>query len=111
MLNFTHLRRRIILDDSLHLPLIASTILLEQIVCFSLGWRVGVWLVKQRLNAQEYFFDGDGGFPAFFFVEDGEADCARRVDVWVEEWGYKFTLWWLCWVFWSYVREVISKDG
>jgi hypothetical protein len=37
------------------------------------------------LNAEKDLFDGDGGFPAFFFVEDGEADCAGGVDVWVEE--------------------------
>ena len=37
------------------------------------------------MDAQQDLFDVDGGLPAFFFVEDGEADGARGVDVWVEE--------------------------
>jgi hypothetical protein len=33
-------------------------------------------------------FDGDGGLPGLFLVEDRKADGAGRVDVWVEErWG------------------------
>lgn len=37
------------------------------------------------MNAEENLLNGDGGLPAFFFVEDGQADSAGRIDVGVEE--------------------------
>lgn len=37
------------------------------------------------MDAEENLLDGDGGLPAFFFVENGQANSAGRVDVGVEE--------------------------
>jgi hypothetical protein len=37
------------------------------------------------LNAEKNLLDGNGGLPGFLFVEDRQANGARRVDVWVEE--------------------------
>lgn len=37
------------------------------------------------MDTEENLLDSDGGLPAFFFVENGQADSAGRVDVGVEE--------------------------
>ena len=83
-------RRRILLHHLLHPLLIRRPILLIQIIRIRLRGRLRVYLVQQHLDPQEDLFDGDGGFPALFFVEDAEADGAGGVDVGVEEWGDKF---------------------
>jgi hypothetical protein len=44
--------RRILLHDPLDLALIRCSVLLEEVVGISLGWRVWVWLVEQVLNAK-----------------------------------------------------------
>lgn len=72
----TSLRRRILLHNTPHLLLICLAVFLEQVERVGLRGGLRVRLVEQRLDAEEDFFDGDGGFPAFLFVEDGEADGA-----------------------------------
>ena len=67
---------RVLPDHSAHLLVVRRAVLLEEVECVCLRRRLRVWLVEQRLDAEEDFFDGDGRFPAFFFVEDGEADGA-----------------------------------
>lgn len=84
------LRRGILLYDILNLLLVRGAILFEQIERIGLRRRLRVRLVEQRLNTEEDLLDGDGGLPAFFFIEDGEADGAGRVDVGVEERGHEF---------------------
>jgi len=79
------LRRRVLLDNLLDLALIRRLVLFEQVERVGLCWALWVRLVEQGLDAEQDLFDVDGGLPAFFFVEDGEADGARGVDVWVEE--------------------------
>jgi hypothetical protein len=44
------------------------------------------------LNAQQDLLDCDGRLPTFLFIQDGEADSARWVNIWVEERRYEFTL-------------------
>jgi len=69
----------------LDLLVVGSAVLAEQVVGLGLGRRLRVGLIEQRLNAEEDLLDGDGGLPAFLFVEDGQADGSGRVDVGVEE--------------------------
>lgn len=92
------LRRGVLFHDALHLLLVRLAVLLEQVERVGLGGGLRVRLVEQRLDAEQDLLDGDGGLPALFFVEDGEADGARGVDVWVEERGGEFALWGLGWV-------------
>lgn len=79
-------RSRVISDDLLDLLLVGSAILAEQVVGLGLGRRLGIGLVQQGLDAEKDLLDGDGGFPAFLFIENGQADGSRRVDVGVEKW-------------------------
>lgn len=69
----------------LDLLVVGSAVLAEEVVGLGLGRRLGVRLVEQRLDAEEDLLDGDGGLPAFLFVEDRQADSSGRVDVGVEE--------------------------
>jgi hypothetical protein len=89
-------RRRILPDNLLDLALICRLILLVQIIRVCLRRALGVDFVQQHLNAQQDLFDRDGGLPALFFVQDGQADGAAGVDVGVEEgWdelAYPFSL-------------------
>lgn len=78
-------RSRVVSDDLLDLLVVGSAVLTEEVVGFSLSGRLGVGLVQQRLNAEKNLLDGDGGLPAFLFVENGQADGARGVDIGVEE--------------------------
>jgi hypothetical protein len=89
------LRRRVLLNDLLDLALVRSLVFLEQVKRIGLRWRLRVGLVEQRLNAQQNLLDVYRWLPAFFFVEDAQADGAGWVDVWVEEWGYEFA-WYGC---------------
>jgi hypothetical protein len=86
----SNLRRGVLLNNSLDLALIRRLVLLVQIERVGLGGRFRVRLIEQRLNTEENLFDVDRGFPAFFFIENGEADGARGVDVGVEKRGYEF---------------------
>lgn len=74
----------ILLDDLPDFALVCRLVLLEQIKCVGLRRRLWVGFVEQRLNTQQDLFDIYRGLPAFFFVEDGEADGARGVNVGVE---------------------------
>lgn len=65
-----HLWCRILLDDVLDLLLVCCAILLEQVVCFRLGWRVWVGVVEQILNADQDVFDRDRWLPTFVFVQN-----------------------------------------
>lgn len=64
-----------------------------------MGRRIGVGGIEEFLDAEKDLLDGDGGFPAFFFVENGKTDCAGGVDVGVEERWCEFALWRFGWVF------------
>ena len=77
-------------DNVLDLLLVLRAILLEQVVCFGLCGRLRVGIVQQVLDAQQDLFDGDGGLPRLFLVQDAEADGAGRVDVRVEERRHEF---------------------
>jgi hypothetical protein len=79
----------VVSDDLLDLLLVGSAVFAEQIVSLCLSRRLGVGLVKQRLDAEKNLLDGDGGLPAFLLVQDGETDGARRVDVGVKERRHK----------------------
>ncbi len=50
----------------------------------SLGLGI-VYRGHQVLNPNQALFDGNGRPPTLFFVENGEANGARRIDVGVEE--------------------------
>lgn len=89
-------RRRILLDDRPDLPIVSRAVLLEEIVRVRLRGRLRVRLVEQRLDAQQYLFDCDCRLPALLFVQDGEADGARGVDVWVKERWNEFA--WNTWL-------------
>lgn len=78
-------RGGVVSDDLLDLLVVGSAVLAEQIVGLGLSRRLGIGLVQQRLNAEEDLLDGNGGLPAFLFVEDGQANGSGRVDVGVEE--------------------------
>jgi hypothetical protein len=70
----------------LDLTLIRRSILLKEIICISLGWGIGIWVVQEILYANEDLSDSDCWFPAFLFVENRQTDGARWVDVRMEEW-------------------------
>ena len=78
-------RSRVVSDDLLDLLVIGSTVFAEQVVGLGLSGRIWVGLVQQRLDTEEDLLDGDGGLPAFLFVENGQANGSGRVDVGVEE--------------------------
>jgi hypothetical protein len=79
-----HLWRGILLHDVLDLLLVCRPVLLKEVERIGLRGGLGVRLVEQRLYAEEDLLDRDRGLPAFFFVEDGQADGAGGVDVGVE---------------------------
>jgi hypothetical protein len=81
---------RVFLHYVLDLLFVRRAILLEQVECVRLRRRLWVRFVEERLDTEEDLLDGDSGSPAFFFVEDRQADGAGRVYVWVEQRGYKF---------------------
>ena len=84
------LRRGVLLDEAPDLLLVGLLVLFEEVEGVGLRGGLGVWLVEERLDTQEDFFNVYRGLPAFFFVEDGEADGAGGVDVGVEERGCEF---------------------
>ena len=94
----SHLWSWVLADDSLDLGLVRSLVPLEQVVRLGLGWRVWVWVVKKILHAEQDLFDGDGWLPSLLLVQDGEADGAGWVDVWMEEWWDELALRWLGWI-------------
>jgi hypothetical protein len=79
------LRSWVVSYNPLDLVLICSPILLEEVVCVSLSWRVGVGVIEKVLNSEEDLLDGDGRLPALLFIQDRQADGARGIDVGVEE--------------------------
>ena len=83
-------RRRILPNNPPNLLLIRRAILLIKIIRIRLRRTLGIDFIQQHLNPQQNLLDRDGGFPAFLFVEDRQADCAAGVDVWVEEGGDEF---------------------
>jgi hypothetical protein len=79
-----HLWRGILLDDVLNLLLVRRPVLLKEVERIGLRGRLGVRLVEQGLYTEEDLLDRDRGLPAFFFVENGQADGAGGVDVRME---------------------------
>jgi hypothetical protein len=59
-----------------HSLFIRGAVLLEQIIRVRLRRALWVHLVQQHLDPEQDLFDRDGGFPAFFFVQDAQADGA-----------------------------------
>lgn len=78
------LGRRVLLDNLLDLALIRSLVLFKQVERVGLGGGLRVGFIEEGLDSEQDLFDVYRGLPAFFFIEDGEADGARGVDVWVE---------------------------
>lgn len=83
------LRRLILAHDSLDPPFVLSLVLLEHVVCLSLGRRFRVGVVQQILDAQQNLLDSNGWLPCLLLVQDGQTYRARRIDVGVEERWYK----------------------
>jgi hypothetical protein len=84
------LRCWIVSHNPLDLALVCCAVLAEEVVCVSLGWRVWVRIVQEILHSEKDLFDGDRWLPALFLIQDGQADCARGIDIRVEERGYEF---------------------
>jgi hypothetical protein len=66
-----NLRCRVVPHNSLDLNLILCSILLEEVVCVSLRWRVWVGIIKKILDAEKNLLDCDRGLPTLLFVQDG----------------------------------------
>jgi hypothetical protein len=47
--------------------------------------------LRGQSGATPYLFDGDSWPPVLVFLQDGQAHCARRIHVWMKQWGLKFT--------------------
>ena len=82
--------RWVIFDNVLDLLVVCVTVLFEQVVGFGLGWRIWIWIIEEVLDPEKNLLDCDSRLPAFFFIQDGEADGSRRVDIWMEERRHKF---------------------
>jgi hypothetical protein len=74
----------------LHPTLVFLLVVLKELKGFGLCRRVGIGIIEQVLNPNQDLFDGNGRTPTLFFVEDGEANGARRIDVGVEERWHEF---------------------
>lgn len=59
----------VLLDDGLDLAIVCGPVLFKQIVCIGLGWRFGVGIVQQVLDAQENLLDGDCWLPTFLLIQ------------------------------------------
>jgi hypothetical protein len=82
------LRRRIILHNPPHLPIIRLPVLLVCRICIRLRRAIQIRLIKQRLYAQQNLLQRYGGLPAGLVVfglliKDGQTDGAAGVNVWV----------------------------
>lgn len=84
------LRCRVFLDKAPNLLLISDLVLLKQIESVGLCWGFRVRLIKQRLDAEQDLFDCNCRLPALLLIQDRQADCARGVDVRMEQWRDKF---------------------
>ena len=74
----------IVFDDTFHFSFISLTIFLEEIVSVCLSRRFGVGFIEKLLNPKEDLLDGDGRFPAFFFIKDRQTDRSRGIHIWVK---------------------------
>lgn len=63
---------------------------LEHVIRLHLSRIIYISMFEQILDTKTDLLDGDRGFPRLFFVQDGETNCARRVDVGMEEWRIEF---------------------
>jgi len=64
------LRSWVVPNNALDLALVRGPVFLEEIVSISLGWGVGVGVVKEVLNTEEDLLDGDSWLPTLFFVQN-----------------------------------------
>ena len=80
----------VIFDNVLDLLVICLTIFLKQIVGLCLGRRIWIWVIEEVLNPEKNLLDRDSRLPAFFLIQDGEADSSRGVDIWMEKRRHKF---------------------
>lgn len=62
--------RRVVFDDSLDLAVVASPVLLEEVVCLSLGRRIWIWFIEEFLYAEKDLLDGNCRLPTFFLVQN-----------------------------------------
>lgn len=74
----------------LNLFFVGLAILLKEIVGFSLSWRFGIRIVQQILNAKKDLLDCDRWLPSLLFIQDGQANRSRRINIWVEQRRYEF---------------------
>jgi len=72
--------------------LVISSVLAIGGVCFCLRRVLDVGIVEQILDADQELLDGDCWPPVLILVQQAEANCSRRVDVGVKQWGTKLDL-------------------
>lgn len=81
---------RVVFHDLLHLAFVCRPVPPEHVIGFGLRRRFGVRVVQELLDADQDLLDRDGGSPGLFFVEDGQANGARRIDVGMKEGRVEF---------------------
>jgi hypothetical protein len=70
----------------LHLFDILLAVVLVESQWLLLGRTLNIGLILQQLlDAEQDLFDGDVRLPVLLLIQDGEADCPRRVDVGMRE--------------------------
>ena len=58
----------------LDLLVVCVTVFFEQVVGLGLGWRIWIWVIEEVLDPEKNLLDCDSRLPAFFLIQDGEAD-------------------------------------
>lgn len=78
---FSFSRSWILTNDAANPLFVLDSVSLKKVVCLSLGRGLWIGIVEQILDTQEDLLHSNGRFPCLFFVEDREADGARRINV------------------------------
>uniref|UniRef100_A0A0E9XE24 Uncharacterized protein n=1 Tax=Anguilla anguilla TaxID=7936 RepID=A0A0E9XE24_ANGAN len=81
-----------------HPLLVVHSVLTVYCVSFCLGRILYVGFIKKLLDTQQDLLDGDGRPPVLIFLQDGQTDGARRVDIWVKDGWFKLAFWRRGWV-------------
>lgn len=58
---------------------------LEHVIRLHLSRIIYISMFKQILDTKTDLLDGDRGFPRLFFVQNGETNCSRGIDVGMKE--------------------------
>jgi hypothetical protein len=74
--------------------LIFIWVLNKELICFSLCWVCWIWSIKELLDAHQNLFHCYCRSPTRVFIEDGEAYCARGINIRVKKACWKFALGW-----------------